>query len=226
MLKSHTKANIMSKVAIKMFMLLLLIISCLKFEVHAGNILVLLPHYGYSHFKVYYPILQKLAEKGHRLTVITHIPNPNPHPNYRELLLGGKETINAANIDEFTPGRSLKILFMEYLDLHYEGQESCEIFYKSGHVEKVLDYHAKRPFDLILTEYFNSDCQMGVAYMMQLPVVGMSSCALMPWFFDRILLPDLPSHVQSEFIGFNQVLGLQDRMINFIQSRGLKLLYR
>ncbi|XP_037935861.1 UDP-glucosyltransferase 2 [Teleopsis dalmanni] len=192
----------------------------------SSNILGLFPHFGYSHFKVFYPILQNLAERGHNVTVITYIKNPDPHPNYEEFIITGKETHDVITLDMFTPARNLKILFHEYYLLHAEGQESCDKFYKSGYVDKILARHARVPYDLVIMENFNTDCYFGVPYLLQVPVVGVSSCALMPWYYDRIALPDIPSYVQSEFIGFPETLNWQQRLTNFIQAKGLRTLYR
>lgn len=190
------------------------------------EILGIFPHFGYSHFKVFYPLLRNLAERGHNVTVITHIKSPDPHlATYEELLLEQMEVVNVVPLTEWMP-RTWKGLIDEYVGLHVEGQESCERLYESGYIQQVLQRHKRKPYDIVITEYFNSDCQLVVPYLMKTPIIGLSSCLLMPWYYDRILLPDIPSFVQSEFIGFATPLNWQERLTNFLQAKVLSLLYR
>ncbi|XP_073820836.1 UDP-glycosyltransferase family 36 member A1 [Musca autumnalis] len=190
------------------------------------QILSVFPHFGYSHFKVFYPLLRNLAEKGHSVTVITHIKTPDPPlATYEELLLEQVEVVNVVPLTEWIP-RTWKGLFDEYVGLHVEGQESCERLYESGYIQEVLKRHEIKPYDIVITEYFNSDCQLVVPYLMKTPIVGLSSCLLMPWYYERILLPDTPSFVQSEFIGFATPLNWYERLTNFLQAKVLSLLYR
>lgn len=61
---------------------------------------------------------------------------------------------------------------------------------------------------------------------MNLPIVGFSSCLLMPWYYERLLMPDTPSYIQSEFIGYPEPLNWYQRTENFLQAKILPLLYR
>ncbi|KAH8350609.1 hypothetical protein KR067_011689 [Drosophila pandora] len=200
----------------------------------AGNVLAVYPHFGFSHFKVVMPILNELAKRGHQITVISYVKNPQAKelPNYEELLITAADedqsstTINLVPLSENTATRSLDVLFREYLALHEEGQETCERLYGSGHIQTVLERHKKKPYDLLLTEYFNSDCQLALAKLLELPIIGLSTCALMPYYYDRIDLPDTPSFIQSEFVGFAGSLKWHERLVNFIQAKMLKLLYK
>ncbi|EDW64684.1 UDP-glucosyltransferase 2 [Drosophila virilis] len=202
--------------------------------VEGGNVLAVFPHFGYSHFKVALPILSELAQRGHHLTVISYVRNPQAAqlPNYEQLLISdatedqSNTTINVVPLSEHTPTRSLKVLLEEYYELYTNGQISCERLYESGHVETVLRRHQQRPYDVLLTEYFSTDCQLGIAKLLQLPIIGLSTCALMPYYYDRIDLPDTPSYVQSEFVGFTRPLNFRERLLNFAQAKLLKLIYR
>lgn len=215
--------------------LLFLAIAAASFDAtHAGNVLAIFPHHGFSHFKVALPLLTELAQRGHHLTVISYVKHPLAAqlPNYEQLLISdaaedqSSTTINQVPLSEHTPSRSLRVLLQEYYDLYTNGQSSCEKLYNSVHVAKVLDHHQRYPFDLLLTEYFTTDCQLAVAKLMNLPIIGLSTCALMPYFYDRIDLPDTPSYVQSEFVGFAKPLEWHERLLNFVQAKLLKIIYR
>ncbi|KAH8262178.1 hypothetical protein KR038_006575, partial [Drosophila bunnanda] len=214
---------------------LLAFLAGISHPILAGNVLAVYPHFGFSHFKVVMPILNELARRGHRVTVISYVKNPEGKtlPNYEELLIStagedqSSTTINLVPLTENTPTRSLGVLFREYLALHEEGQETCEHLFASGHIETVLQRHrSNKPYDLLLTEYFNSDCQLALAKLMNLPIIGLSTCALMPYYYDRIDLPDTPAFIQSEFVGFAGTLKWHERLLNFVQAKMLKYLYK
>lgn len=201
------------------------LILCLG-STEQSNILGLFPHFGYSHFKVYSPILTALAERGHNVTVVTYIKNSEPQPNYDELILEGRSGTDVFSLEDHIPSRSLWTLFMEFYILHVEGQMACEVFYKSPFIEEIIRRHSVTPYDMVIMEFFNTDCYLGLPYLLQVPIVGLSSCALMPWHYARVALPDTPSYIQSEFIGFGEELSWQERFVNFVQSNGNKILYR
>ncbi|XP_017047434.1 UDP-glucosyltransferase 2 [Drosophila ficusphila] len=202
--------------------------------ISAGNILAVYPHFGFSHFKVVMPILNELASRGHDITVISYVKNPQAkgYSNYEELLISAPDedqsstTINLVPLTEHTPTRSLEVLIREYISLFEEGQETCKHLFTSGHIEKVIKRHQSKPFDLLLTEYFNSDCQLVLAKLLNLPIIGLSTCALMPYYYDRIDLPDTPAFVQSEYVGFAEPLNWHERLLNFAQAKLLRLLYK
>lgn len=58
------------------------------------QILGIFPHLGASHFRFFHPIMKRLAEIGHQVTVISHFPESNPHINYRDLSLDGGEELS------------------------------------------------------------------------------------------------------------------------------------
>lgn len=60
------------------------------------RILGIFPHLGASHFRFFHPIVKRLAEIGHQVTVVSHFPEKNPHPNYHDLILAkeGELSIN------------------------------------------------------------------------------------------------------------------------------------
>ncbi|KAM8716275.1 hypothetical protein ACLKA7_003199 [Drosophila subpalustris] len=200
----------------------------------AGNILAVFPHFGFSHFKVVQPLLSELAQRGHHVTVISYVRNPlgAQLANYEELLTADaaedqtNSTINVVPLSERTPTRSLIVLLQEYVSLFSEGQTTCGTLYASGHVQTVLKRHQEQPYDLLLTEYFSSDCQLAIAKLLRLPIIGVSTCALMPYFYDRIDLPDTPAYIQSEFVGFAHPLKWNERLLNFVQAKLLKFLFK
>lgn len=58
------------------------------------RILGIFPHLGASHFRFFHPIVTRLAEIGHQVTVVSHFPEKNPHPNYHDLTLTRQDELS------------------------------------------------------------------------------------------------------------------------------------
>lgn len=60
------------------------------------------------------------------------------------------------------------------------GHDACGKLLASEHIDVLLSREQK--FDVLITELFNTDCALGLAYKLNISsFIGMSSCALMPW---------------------------------------------
>lgn len=80
-----------------------LLAECLLFVVlvpyiNGYKILGLFPHPASSHFNVFQPILRRLAENGHEVTVVSHFPDPSPPKNYKDLTLPGDTLTNGISL--------------------------------------------------------------------------------------------------------------------------------
>ena len=205
-----------------------LIFINLPASIYSSNILGLFPHPGFSHFKVFYPILDELAAKGHDITVVTYIKAKHARHNYHEIIIKDKDDTSKHSMDfnNFEPTRSFAAMYNEYWALEAEGRRACSVFYDSGIAETIFRQHSIKSFDLVIMEIFNTDCYMGVPHMLQVPIIGLSSCALMPWHYDRVALPDTPSFIPSEFVGFSERMTILERVVNFIVTKGVALMYR
>lgn len=112
---------------------------------------------------------------------------------------------------------------MEFFLLHSWGVESCETAYASADVKKMIKTNEQ--FDLIIMEQFNTDCMLGLAWKLQAPVIGLSSCPLMPWHYDRIGNPIIPSYIPSLFMGYSDKMSFSERLANWIAAQGMKFLH-
>ncbi|XP_065075736.1 UDP-glycosyltransferase UGT5-like [Ochlerotatus camptorhynchus] len=193
----------------------------------AYRILGLFAHPGLSHFKVFQPIMRALAESGHHVTVVSYFPNlDDPHPNYKDYAFQGQDILtNAFNLEGFSR-RTFMDNFVEFYELADWGFGTCSSALNSPALDQVLALHRSKPFDLIVTEFFSTDCMLGVSHVMRVPFVGLSSCALMPWHYDRVGQPDSPSYIPSEFSTFSEQMSFWERFENWFVTRSVKLLYR
>lgn len=75
-------------------------------------------------------------------------------------------------------------------------------------------------------EQFNNDCMMAVAWKLKAPVIAMSSCNLMPWHYDRLGNPLIPSYIPGLFLGYSDNMKLWQRLNNWIGINVVKLMYQ
>jgi glucuronosyltransferase len=165
---------------------------------------------------------------GHDVTVLSHFLQSKKPQNYHEIILDQKQVItdNFPVEEVYTP-RTYWNYYQEFLALADEGKMECEALLSAKNLDKVFELSREKPFDILVTEYFNTECALGVAYKANISsYIGMSSCALMPWHYDRIGLPDTPSYIPSEFVGFSDKMTLFERFTSFIVTKGVKMLYR
>lgn len=114
----------------------------------------------------------------------------------------------------------------EFFLINNWGKSACEATIKSQAIDTVFKLGKEKPFDVILVEQFNTDCMLGIAYLLKTPVIGLSSCALMPWHYDRVANPHIPSYIPTVFAGLSEKMGFGGRLANWIVIHGMKLLYR
>lgn len=79
----------------------------------------------------------------------------------------------------------------------------------------------RQHFDVIIMEQFNTDCLMGLAHKLQSPVIGLSSCAMMPWHYERVGQPHIPSYIPALFMGSSDDMNFGHRLANWLSVHGL-----
>ncbi|XP_055635695.1 UDP-glycosyltransferase UGT5-like [Toxorhynchites rutilus septentrionalis] len=187
------------------------------------KILGLFPHPGLSHFYFFEPILKGLAAAGHEVTVVSPFPNPNPPPNYTDLPLEGIKLLSDSVSFELFDNRPSFSHFVEFFMLYDWGKQACEHAYSSPAIKQVLE--SKVQYDLVLVEQFNNDCMLGIAHLLNAPYIGLSSCPLMPWHYDRVGNPMTPSYIPALFMGYSEKMSFTQRLSNWITAYSFKAMY-
>lgn len=106
------------------------------------------------------------------------------------------------------------------------GLEACDHTLNSSAIKNVLNQGRREPFDLIIVEQFNSDCMLGIAHKLKAPVIGLSSCNIMPWHFPRIGLPYEPGFFPTTFIGGSDKMSFGKRLSNWFTLVYMNVMYR
>jgi len=114
---------------------------------------------------------------------------------------------------------------VDFAYLYTYGKDACRETLNGEALEQIL----KKPqgyYDVILMEQFNTDCLMGVAYKLQAPVVALCSSALMPWHYERMGAPLIPSYISALFLGQSQEMSFGARLGNWVTTHTLNWLYK
>ncbi|SPP79043.1 2-hydroxyacylsphingosine 1-beta-galactosyltransferase [Drosophila guanche] len=208
--------------------LLCLTLAHTGLEVNAGaplKVLGLFPHPGVSHFHFFHPIMRSLAEAGHDVSVVSHFPDKNPVARYKDYPLTGIEKLtNSVDLKMFEK-RTFYSHFQEFFLLYDWGRQACNFTLRSNALQQILK-RRQGYFDVIIMEQFNTDCMMGVAYQLQAPVIALSSCVMMPWHYERMGAPIIPSHIPNLFMAQSQDMNFAGRLANWFSFHALNWMYK
>ncbi|XP_018570346.1 UDP-glucuronosyltransferase 1-3 isoform X1 [Anoplophora glabripennis] len=179
------------------------------------NILGVFPHLGKSHADVFITLMKGLAQKGHTVTVISHFPLSKSIPNYKDIDLGGRSQafVELLPMDVINPGSRLQMIGNVFL-LSYFANISCEVGFSSPAMQKFLKTDEK--FDLLIIEFFNSDCFMGLTQKIKAPVIGLSSCTIMPWTSERLGNPTHTAYIPNNNMDYSDQMTFRERLENTV----------
>lgn len=192
----------------------LIVLSNLFLLVHSYKILALFPHPGKSHVDVFLPLTKALARKGHEVTVISHFPLKTPQINYTDVSLGNgsNHLINIFDMDNNTKTRWDKWSIIQLLEEFRE--RSCRIGFESAHLRDFLK--ANQTFDVVIAEFFNSDCFAGFINKFKAPLIGISSCTIMHWTNERFANPTHPAYIPNNLMDFSDQMTFFQRVENLL----------
>lgn len=141
--------------------------------IHSYNILVFFPFMATSHFLLYTPLFNELASMGHNLTVVSHFPQKRKVPNYRDVSLenGSTKTKEFLSLEDFMNVSKLKWIktlfsYQRYFEM------TCSINFQNEELQKFGKENNE--FDLVLVEYFMTECFMGEVKKYNAPYIGKS----------------------------------------------------
>lgn len=139
---------------------------------NAFNILVIFNHPGKSHFEIYSTLFKALLAREHNVTIVSYYPLETRLPNYREVRLGDSfeklknpEVLSLRNFMQKS-----KYQWVKGVKILENYTASCEKFYKSKNLRYFLK--EENEYDLILMQYFLSDCVIGLTKKFNAPYIG------------------------------------------------------
>lgn len=208
------------------FSIALIFFACFQAVTEASNILAIFPHVGKSHYFMFEPFVEKLGERGHHVTVITHFPPEKPTKNVNYISLAGSiedVAFNSFPMDLVEQIQNFKVI-ASWIGLFDFGRKACDTGLGHPPVKQLL--RSKKQFDLVIVEFFNTDCFAVFSHIFNAPLVGIFSSAMMPWHNDRFGNPDNPSYIVNPFLQLPSEMNFLQRVQNTLATFGAKLVYR
>lgn len=178
------------------------------------NILGVFPMQVKSHYAIIDPLMVRLAELGHNVTIYDPFPKKRPLPNYNEFdtskcfgispEFGGIRAMLSMGDNRYN---NLMLLFMIGINTF-----TLESFENCSPLKKLMNSTTK--YDLLITESFMSDATQLFANKFQTPIVAFLPNTLLPWLSDRMANPANPSYIPHMVSGHSPKMTFIDRVHN------------
>ncbi|XP_065222649.1 UDP-glucosyltransferase 2-like isoform X2 [Planococcus citri] len=175
-----------------------------------ARILGVFPIGGISHYAPAEAVLKALAARGHDVTVISSYPQKTPLKNFHDIDVS-KVKRNAVNSLSFDLVRTA--LQSASNNFYYVAEVSrtyCEVAFSMPEVQALLD----EKFDLVMTEIFGADCNVGFAWKYKAPLVSLISSRPLPWTYSRVGSPQNPSYMRQVHIDYSLPMTFWQRLEN------------
>ncbi|XP_073985134.1 UDP-glycosyltransferase UGT5-like [Rhodnius prolixus] len=208
-----------------MFFRLLILGTCFLQIVYlaaSAKILGMFAYTGKSHFLVFQPVLKELARRGHQVTVFSYFEHGTTSENYTGILIPSFiNTTSFLSMGEFDTKSNVNFYFMKQLNqLHY-----LTSVYENTMQLKEIKTLASEKYDVIITEMFNSHVMFGLFHKIGAPVIGFSSCNLLPWTNDALGNPNNPSYNPVIVSDLSMYMTLKERLLNMFYLIFSKIIY-
>lgn len=197
----------------------LTILLLLLASIHDGESAKILFYFGsslYSHKIAVWPLVLKLAEKGHQITFLSPpfpteqvsniaqtLSNPNIkifHPKSLAVFWKEKQDDNrtrdmiTARIKGFSDGQG-------YWDAAMQtGLEVCRVVFRSLEVQKWTE---AEEFDLVVIDTPYNECALALAYKLKAPHILFGTSSLYMWHQEMFGLPDETSWLPNYYVSIN-----------------------
>ncbi|KAL1509691.1 hypothetical protein ABEB36_004393 [Hypothenemus hampei] len=186
------------------------VVSTLMQLADCYNVLVVFGHPGKSHYDVFKPLFQELGERGHNITIISHVKTQGDIQNVRDVLLSDQPVVNVLNMSSFTGSWIQKFLEAEMIAKFAE--LTCEAALQSENLQNFLLEDNK--FDIILTELFNTNCFYGILTKYKSPYIGLSSTYMLSWHASWFGAPVSPSYIPDIYMAYLPPMSFLQRVEN------------
>lgn len=185
----------------------------LTIECNCYKILIVYPFNSPSHNIFLESISIGLAKRGHQIDAISHYKPKNPPDNYKTIVyLNGTRpnVVNNMTIDFASQIGTNTVTFIATTF----GNELCDLMGLDKMQELIKNSPKHRPYDLIITEAFGSNCYIGLGYVFQVPVITISSCLEYSWIPSPIGNPDSTAFAPDVLMDSAEITTFWERLKN------------
>ncbi len=188
-----------------------------------AEIFAFFPLASNSHYNIPEALLKALAARGHRVTVVTSLPQKVTVPNLLEKDVSSVTRNVASKIPFEMVRTSLQSTAGNFNYLPLLSRGNCDAVLSHPAVQEVLN--VDRKFDLVMTEVFGADCGVGFAWKFQAPLVSVLVSRRAPWAFHRVGNPNNPSYMHVPQSAYPLMMSFTERLVNTYWYLYYTLLY-
>ncbi len=187
------------------------VIKCILFAIlasfaNSAKILVIVHHTAASHYIPFARYLDKLLERGHNLTVLTHFPSGKRSDNYREVSLRVEDEVDVNN-KPIELWMSMP-LWERLSRLHMKAKRQTSSLDKEE-VQEFLKTDEK--FDLIILESFMFRIYTGFVQKFPAPFMYITSGVVFPHVAYNLAEIINPSYIPSPIDGGSSEMNFWQR---------------
>ncbi len=193
--------------------------------VDSARILAPLPFGSKSHYAFMDPILMKLVDLGHHVTVYTPFPKKSTAPNYEQHDISVCPVSHISVVPSINNWASMSsskwnfaFSFPHLAEVTRGNILECEPLYK-------LLNTTEKKYDLLIVESFNSDVMLLFANKFRIPIVAYMPNVLTPWLAERLQNPLNPSFVPNLWTGYLPKMTFLQRVDNTLYYLTLSFMY-
>lgn len=154
-------------------------------SVQSANILFFFGFSGHSHRITVWPLVQALADRGHKVTFYSPFEpkKPTTHPNITEMVV--QDIYDMAGFD-FDPAEIRVKGGIQAIDAMWPGFIEMGVQLCEGLVnhKKTIEWAKTASFDLVFINALFNDCGYGLAHKFKAPTILYSTTSVFPWFGD------------------------------------------
>ncbi|XP_014478126.1 PREDICTED: UDP-glucuronosyltransferase 2A3-like [Dinoponera quadriceps] len=194
------------------------------------KILGIFGHFGKSHFDVFKPLMEELARRGHRVTVVSHFPRSEdakakePLPTYKDISIYDPDHgVYLDVVDIHMIKHNILQPAYELMFLSFMADMACKTGLRHPAVREFL--RSDEEFDLIIIETFNTDCFLGFVHKFKAPYITISTHQIMPWVNSDMGNEDNPSYIPITLLGLNKPMNFLSRLYNMLSLSIAKVAY-
>ncbi|VVC39701.1 UDP-glucuronosyl/UDP-glucosyltransferase [Cinara cedri] len=187
-------------------------VACIRVRPTDGaNILAFFPLPVYSHFSGFNPLFMELANRGHRVTVVTpfypkgNVPSgyvhvPVPDVKIKRTATNPMDIRNAYRVQNMV---NVKTNMINMVRRTLVLKETQAFLNDTG-----------RAFDLVLVECWYSDAYLAVGHRYGAPTVCLSPMLPSVTLCSSLAVPNNPSYVPSFWLHYPDVMSFTERLYN------------
>ncbi|XP_019770850.1 UDP-glycosyltransferase UGT5 [Dendroctonus ponderosae] len=213
----HTASITNHGSVMKQFSAILLLLGFFSAGSEGLRLLLVFPPPYRSHYILGNALGKGLARLGHNVTLISYYKDPNPPPNFREIVVDDRP-----QIAPLSGGVQRNMFEMEslspYAILLHLTKSAGPVYTEPAlnHTKVRALLASEEQFDAVIVEQFFNDALKYFAHHFQAPLIVFSTVGSNRWVNKLVANPENPSYVPDVLLSFSGQMTFQQRLYNLV----------